>query len=311
LLAIVCYAEAFRQYLLGRQFALRTDHSALQWLRTTPEPIGQQARWCEILEEFDFQIVYRPGRLQGIADAMSRRPCRQCGNHGEDKTVVQIRTINFTAIGDGDRWSKEKIAEVVAEDGELSTFSGWVKDGMLPLSSNDLTRYDPVINTLHAQWERFKVTDGILYRKFWTNDKVGDIWQLVAPAGFRKEIMSTAHASVTGGHMGVKKTQVKVAKQAYWVGWSRDVRNFCRSCDVCAKYHRGTTIRQGELQNMCVGAPWERVAINVTGPHPQSSRGNKFMVTVLDHFTKYAFAFPVRSHDAITVATGVTGTCIK
>jgi len=97
--------------------------------------------------------------------------------------------------------------------------------------------------------------------------------------------MSTAHASVTGGHMGVKKTQTKVAKRAYWVGWSRDVREFCRSCDVCAKYHRGMTKKQSELQNMCIGAPWERVAIDVTDPHPQLNRGNKFMVTVLDHFT--------------------------
>jgi len=45
LLAIVCYTKAFRQYLLGRQFVVRTDHSALQWLRSTPEPIRQQARW--------------------------------------------------------------------------------------------------------------------------------------------------------------------------------------------------------------------------------------------------------------------------
>jgi len=45
LLAIVCYTKTFRQYLLGRQFVIKTDHSALQWLRTTPEPIGQQARW--------------------------------------------------------------------------------------------------------------------------------------------------------------------------------------------------------------------------------------------------------------------------
>jgi len=102
--------------------------------------------------------------------------------------------------------------------------------------------------------------------------------------------------------MGVKKTQTKVAKRAYWVGWTRDVRDFCRRCDACAKYHHGTVKKQGELQNMCVGAPWERVAIDVMGPHPQSSKGNKFMVTVLDHFTKYAFAFPVRSHDAVTVA---------
>jgi len=68
------------------------------------------------------------------------------------------------------------------------------------------------------------------------------------------------------------------------------------------KYHRGTVKKQGELQNMCVGAPWECVGIDVTGLHPQSSKCNKFMVTVLDHFTKYAFAFPVRAHDAVTVA---------
>jgi len=106
---------------------------------------------------------------------MSRRPCRQCGNDGENKTSVQIRAIVFTAVGTGDRWSKEKIAEVVAQDAELSTFCGWVTDGMLPLPSNDLTRHDPVLKTLHAQWERFKVTDEILYRKFWTNDREGDI----------------------------------------------------------------------------------------------------------------------------------------
>jgi len=155
---------------------------------------------------------------------------------------------------------------------------------------------------LHAQWEHFELTEGILYRKFWLNNQDGESWQLVSLVANRKEIMKTAYASVTGGHMGVKKTQVKVAKQAYWVGWSKDVRDFCRSCGVCAKDHRGATKKQGELQNMCVGAPWERAAIDITGPHPQSTKGNKFMKTVLDHFTKYAFAFPVRSHDAITVA---------
>jgi len=85
LLAIVCFTKTLRQYLLGRQLVFRTDPSALQWLRITPEPILQQARWCEILEEFDFQIVHKLGRLHGNADAMSRRPCRQCGNDDENK----------------------------------------------------------------------------------------------------------------------------------------------------------------------------------------------------------------------------------
>jgi len=302
LLAIVCYTKTFRHYLLGKQFVIRTDHSALQWLKTTPEPIGQQARWCEILEEFDFQIVHRLGRLHGNADAMSRRPCRQCGNDGENMVAVQLRAINFVNISKGDRWSKKKIAESTKRDTEVATFVKLLQDGLLPLTSNELARHDPATKSLHAQWERFKLKEGVLYRKYWSNNQEGESWQLVAPVAYRNEVMRTTHASVTGGHMGVKKTQVKVAKQVYWVGWSKDVRDFCRKCDVCARYHRGATKKQGELQNMCVGAPWERVAIDITGPHLQSTKGNKFMITVLDHFTKYAFAFLVRSHDAITVA---------
>jgi len=49
LLTIVCYTKAFRQYLLGRQFVVRTDHSALQWLKSPPEPMKQQACWWETL----------------------------------------------------------------------------------------------------------------------------------------------------------------------------------------------------------------------------------------------------------------------
>ena len=54
LLAAVFYVKAFRQFLLGRQFTLRTDHAALLWLKRTPEPLGQQARWIQTLEEFDY-----------------------------------------------------------------------------------------------------------------------------------------------------------------------------------------------------------------------------------------------------------------
>jgi len=72
LLALVTFVRKFRQYLLGRSFTIRTDHAALQWLRQTPEPIGQQARWLEILEEFDLRVQHRPGTQHVNADSLSR-----------------------------------------------------------------------------------------------------------------------------------------------------------------------------------------------------------------------------------------------
>jgi len=53
---------------------------------------------------------------------------------------------------------------------------------------------------------------------------------------------------------------------------------------------------------MTVRSPWERIGVVVTGPHPRSSKGNVYIISAIDHFTKYAFAMPVRNHDATTVA---------
>ena len=75
LLAVVSFVKHFRRYVLGRRVIVRNDHAALQWLRRTPEPIGQQARWLEQLEEYEFEVVHRAGAQHGNADAMSRRPC--------------------------------------------------------------------------------------------------------------------------------------------------------------------------------------------------------------------------------------------
>jgi len=56
LLAIVNWLKQFRQYLSGRHFIIRTDHAALSWLRRTPEPMPQLARWLTFIEEFDYEV---------------------------------------------------------------------------------------------------------------------------------------------------------------------------------------------------------------------------------------------------------------
>ena len=73
-LLVVAYAlKIFKQYILGRHFRLRTDHAALQWLRRTPEPMAQLARWLTFIELFDFDIEHRANirMLTGCLDVLA------------------------------------------------------------------------------------------------------------------------------------------------------------------------------------------------------------------------------------------------
>ena len=71
-LAAVYAMKQFRHYLLGRKFKLLTDHAPLQWL-SAQKMEGLLSRWALAIQEYDFQIQYRKGSLNGNADALSRR----------------------------------------------------------------------------------------------------------------------------------------------------------------------------------------------------------------------------------------------
>jgi len=56
------------------------------------------------------------------------------------------------------------------------------------------------------------------------------------------------------------------------------------------------------LQPVLPGAPYERWYIDLTGPHPKSDRGNIWILTCLDRWSKWVEAFPLRNKEAETVA---------
>lgn len=75
LLSIVYHIDHFRCYLWGNHFKVRSDHASLRYLISFKNPNGQLARWIDALSEYDFEILTRPGKSNGNADAMSRIPC--------------------------------------------------------------------------------------------------------------------------------------------------------------------------------------------------------------------------------------------
>ena len=304
LLAVVFFVKHFKAYLLGRKFLIRTDHAALTWLRRTPEPIGQQARWCEILEEFNFDIKHRPGRSHGNADAMSRRPCRQCGHEEEGEVGVQVRSIcfNVPAEVEGSQWDPATMAKAAEEDPDIGKILSMKSSQAEPPPWEEVSGTDPRLKGYISEWDRLVVQGGSLYRIWWKTDGTRDYLQYVPPESYREEVVRLAHSGYGGGHEGVKRTKDKVRKKAWWLGWAKDVDKFCRSCVECARYFRGTPKRQGLMQHTAVGAPWEKLSMDVCGPFPRSTSGYVYIFSVLDSFSKYAFAFPVRNHEAPTLA---------
>ncbi|GFS72214.1 retrovirus-related Pol polyprotein from transposon 412 [Trichonephila clavipes] len=84
-----------------------------------------------------------------------------------------------------------------------------------------------------------------------------------------------------------------------------DVEQWCKSCDACSA-RKGPKIRsRGKLHRYNVGAPFERIAFDILGPLPRTASGNKYLLVVMDYFTKWPEVYPIPDQEAPTVAEAV------
>ena len=291
LLALVTFVRKFRQYLLGRPFLIRTDHAALQWLRKTPEPIGQQARWLEILEEFDFQVAHRPGRQHVNADSLSRRVAAAC----QQSSATPDQQIDPPDVVD---WPTAQQNDPVI--GEVYRL---VRVGSPSPTPESLAGCSAEMKSLCAQLDSLRIRgNGVLCRVFHDANTNTSHDQIVVPHSLRRGIADDLHKGLNGGHLGHRRAKKLLQKRFFWPGWSLDVKLAKQRCHQCARYQRPRPHRQGNLQPMLTGEPWERLGIDITGPHPASSKGNIYILTVIDHFSKWVELIPMRNQEAATVA---------
>lgn len=300
LLAVVKVLQHFSKYLIGRQFTLRTDHAALQWILQFKNPEGQVARWLEQLQEFNFVTEHRSGKGHSNADALSRRPCPEdCKHCQKQETIGHVKLIRTEGLDD--EWTNENLKKAQEEDEDLRLLLDWKRSGNKP-NWNDVSACSPVTKSYWAQWDSLVLEKEVLYRKWESNNGKEVTLQIIVPRSMVPSVLKHIHDGTSGGHLGVKKTLVKVRRRFYWVHCREDVEDWCRKCTACASVKGPQTRSKGKLKLYNVGAPWERIAIDVAGPFPVSEDGNRYIIVVQDYFTKWPEVFATPNQEAHTVA---------
>ena len=298
LLAIVVYLKHFRQYLYGRRVTIRTDHGSLRWLTTFKEPMGQLARWLEIISEYDVHIVHRAGRIHGNADGLSRRPCTQCGREEDEASGDEVQACILLTDSTVEN---ERMKKLQGDDEDISPVLAAKTTGERP-TNEQASPWSNKAKRLLEHWDVLEVHEGLLYRRWESADAKVMRRQLILPRSIIPEVVKELHAGSTSGHFGFAKCLGRTRLKYYWVGMAADFRSALRECNDCARRKTSGRTRRAPLQQRISGSPMERIALDILGPLPESRKGNKYILVVGDYFTKWMEAYAVPDERAETVA---------
>jgi len=95
-----------------------------------------------------------------------------------------------------------------------------------------------------------------------------------------------------------------IRQRFYWPEYSSDVTLWLSSCAQC-QHRRNSQPSRAPLQPYRVGAPFQRVCCDWIGPLKEAASGARYMITLVDQFTKWPEVIPVRDVTAKTVASAL------
>ena len=198
-------------------------------------------------------------------------------------------------------YKTDKLRELQQKDPDVGVILTWKESGVRPFGE-EVQKSSAATRHYWHLWDSLSVQDGVLCRAFHKRNGTGDFCQLIVPRALREEVMHQMHDTLLSGHLGQKKTREKTLQRFYWYGLREDVNLWVLRCDVCAAVKPPSKAAKAPMGKLPTGSPLDRLATDVLGPLPISQAGNKFILVVTDHFTKWVEIFAIPSQDAITCA---------
>lgn len=272
-LACLLSMKHFRGYIEGVKFYLYTDHSSLLWLRNLKDPTGRLARWALQMQAYDVEISHKAGKLIPVPDCLSRAFA--------DITPKPDRLVHIPDC------SSRVLVEIVSAQ---------------KFFENNDPKYQTIISKIGAgelSEDRYKIKNDVAYKNI--GSKTAQIWRIIAPSEFQNEIIRENHDDILSCHGGYYKTAKKVKSRYTWEAMDNAIKKYIRDCDVC-KAVKNTNLNQRAPMGSYREAkhPWRVVSTDYIGPLPRSKLGNKWILSIVDSFSKFVIVKPMKDSTSPT-----------
>ena len=125
---------------------------------------------------------------------------------------------------------------------------------------------------------------------------------VVLPQSLINNVLHSLHSGPSGGHMGITRTILRAKERFFWPHMQESIQSFIQSCPECSQNKLDTKTTKAPLQHIQISEPFVFWAMDYMGPIKETARGNKHILVMMDHFTKWCEAFPTTDQKASTVA---------
>lgn len=195
------------------------------------------------------------------------------------------------------QYQPSDLRELQRRDQELRPILSWLENGE---PSNDVLMSEGFVTKhLWRHRDNLRLSDGVLYYRWFLSDSHRDC--LVVPLKGREDIIQQLHDTPVGGHWGRDKTLHLLSQRFYWPTMKRDVELFIASCLTCSK-NKYQLKPRAPLLSFQAGCPGERVHMDILGPFTTSSSGNRYVLSIVDQFTKWLELCPLPEQSAEATA---------